>query len=73
MNVRLNFLVRTETRDLFVRLRDRVRLGSITEVLRRSLRAYDLITRAVLAGHPIIVVEPTGERRTVDFPELPRP
>lgn len=68
--VRLNFLVRQEVRQTFEELRERVRLSSLTEVLRKALKAYDVLTAALQRGAILILTEADGSTTRVEFPEF---
>lgn len=72
-SVRLNFLVRPVTRDILVDLQGRTRAKSLTEVLRRALVAYDLMTRTHARGAVFTTLEVDGSIRRLEFPECPRP
>ena len=60
--VRLNLEFPSQIYNQMQEVQQRSQAASLTEVLRRSLALYDLVTEHVVSGGEIVLVNDKGER-----------
>lgn len=63
--VRLTIEMAVGVRKQLEHLRDRINADSLTEVIRRSLAAYDLLTSATACGGRIVIQTADGEKELI--------